>query len=411
MSHVLVVGGGAAGMLAAIVAARNGHTVTLFEKNEKCGKKLYITGKGRCNVTNASDLETIFDNMMTNKKFLYSSFYTFTNENLMGFFEELGLRLKVERGNRVFPVSDKSSDVINTLVREMNQLGVVIQYNSVVEEIVQKHGVIKGIIVKKELHEGDAVIVATGGLSYPVTGSSGDGYRFAESVGHTIKECTPSLVPFNIKEQFGADGKALQGLSLKNVELTLRAEKKVLYKNFGEMLFTHFGISGPLVLSASSYAAAYKKDKALTVSIDLKPALTVEQLDHRLLRDFEANINKLFCNSLDQLLPKKIIPIIIERSGIDPMKRVNTITKEERANLVKVIKEFTMGIASLRGYNEAVITKGGIAVKEIDPGSMESKLVKGLYFIGEVLDLDALTGGYNLQIAWSTAYMAAIAIE
>lgn len=411
MSHVLVVGGGAAGMLAAIVAARNGHTVTLFEKNEKCGKKLYITGKGRCNVTNASDLETIFDNMMTNKKFLYSSFYTFTNENLMDFFEELGLRLKVERGNRVFPVSDKSSDVINTLVREMNRLGVVIQYNSVVEEIVQKHGVIKGVIVKKELHEGDAVIVATGGLSYPVTGSSGDGYRFAESVGHTIKECTPSLVPFNIKEQFGADGKALQGLSLKNVELTLRAEKKVLYKNFGEMLFTHFGISGPLVLSASSYAAAYKKDKALTVSIDLKPALTVEQLDHRLLRDFEANINKLFCNSLDQLLPKKIIPIIIERSGIDPMKRVNTITKEERANLVKVIKEFTMGIASLRGYNEAVITKGGIAVKEIDPGSMESKLVKGLYFIGEVLDLDALTGGYNLQIAWSTAYMAAIAIE
>lgn len=411
MSHVLVVGGGAAGMLAAIVAARNGHTVTLFEKNEKCGKKLYITGKGRCNVTNASDLETIFDNMMTNKKFLYSSFYTFTNENLMDFFEELGLRLKVERGNRVFPVSDKSSDVINTLVREMNRLGVVIQYNSVVDEIVQKDGVIKGVIVKKKLHEGDAVIVATGGLSYPVTGSSGDGYRFAESVGHTIKECTPSLVPFNIKEQFGADGKALQGLSLKNVELTLRAEKKVLYKNFGEMLFTHFGISGPLVLSASSYVAAYKKDKALTVSIDLKPALTVEQLDHRLLRDFEANINKLFCNSLDQLLPKKIIPIIIERSGIDPMKRVNTITKEERANLVKVIKEFTMGIASLRGYNEAVITKGGIAVKEIDPGSMESKLVKGLYFIGEVLDLDALTGGYNLQIAWSTAYMAAIAIE
>lgn len=411
MSRVLVVGGGAAGMLTAVVAARNGHTVTVFEKREKCGRKLYITGKGRCNVTNASDLETIFDNMMSNKKFLYSSFYTFTNENLMDFFEELGLRLKVERGNRVFPVSDKSSDVINTLVSEMNRLGVMIHYNTIVDEVVTKDGVIKGVRVNKKLYEGDAVIIATGGLSYPVTGSTGDGYRFAESVGHTIKPCSPSLVPFNIKEQFGPDGKALQGLSLKNVELTLRAEKKVLYKNFGEMLFTHFGISGPLVLSASSYAAAYKKDKPLTVSIDLKPALSVEQLNQRLLRDFEANINKHFCNALDQLLPKKMIPIIIERSGIDPMKRVNLITKEERANLVKTMKEFTMGVASLRGYNEAVITKGGVAVNEIDPGSMESKLVKGLYFIGEVLDLDALTGGYNLQIAWSTGYMAAISIE
>lgn len=411
MSRVLVVGGGAAGMLSAIIAARNGHTVTLFEKNEKCGKKLYITGKGRCNVTNASDLETIFDNMMSNKKFLYSSFYTFTNENLMDFFEELGLRLKVERGNRVFPVSDKSSDVINALVYEMNRLGIQINYHSPVDELIVKDNVVTGVKVKKKVIEGDAVIVATGGLSYPVTGSNGDGYRFAESVGHKIKPCCPSLVPFNIKEQFGADGKALQGLSLKNVELTLRAEKKVLYKNFGEMLFTHFGISGPLVLSASSYAAAYKKDTPLTVSIDLKPALSIEQLNQRLLRDFEQNINKQFVNSLDQLLPKKMIPIIIERSGIDPMKRVNLITKEERANLVKVMKEFTMHIASLRGYSEAVITKGGVAVNEIDPGTMESKLVKGLYFIGEVLDLDALTGGYNLQIAWSTAYMAGIAIE
>lgn len=408
MSRVIVVGGGPAGMLCAIYAARGGHQVVLLEKNEKCGKKLYITGKGRCNVTNASDLETIFENMMSNKKFLYSSFYTYTNEDLMNFFEEIGLRLKVERGNRVFPVSDKSSDVIGALVREMNRLGVEVLYHSPVDSLIIKEEKVVGVLVNKKAMYGDSVVVATGGLSYPITGSTGDGYRFASDCGHTIKPCTPSLVPFNIKEPFV---KELQGLALKNVELKLKDGKKVLYSNFGEMLFTHFGISGPLVLSASSYAAAYKKNNPLTVTIDLKPALSEEQLNQRLLRDFEQNMNKKFSNALDQLLPKKMIPVIIERSGISPEKRINLITKEERMKLVMLMKEFTLSIASLRGYNEAVITKGGIAVNEIDPGTMESKKIRDLYFIGEVLDLDALTGGYNLQIAWSTAYMAAIAIQ
>lgn len=408
MSHVLVVGGGAAGMMSAIVAARNGHSVTLLEKNEKCGKKIYITGKGRCNVTNASDLDIIFDNMMSNKKFLYSSFYTFTNENLMDFFEEIGLPLKIERGNRVFPVSDKSSDVISSLVREMNRLGVKIEYHSNVEEVVSKDGKIVGVKVNKKLLKADAVVVATGGLSYAVTGSTGDGYRFAKSVGHTIKECKPSLVPLVTKEAFVKD---LMGLSLRNVELTLKAGKKVLYKNFGEMLFTHFGISGPLVLSASSYAAGYTKGGELTVSIDLKPALGVEQLDQRLLRDFEKNINKKFANSLDELLPKRLIPVIINLSGIAPEKKVNEITKEERTNLVQLMKAFPLTIASLGGYNNAVITKGGVSVKEVDPSTMESKLCEGLYFAGEVLDLDALTGGFNLQIAWSTGYLAGMSIQ
>lgn len=408
MSHVLVVGGGAAGMMSAVTAARNGHTVTLLEKNEKCGKKIYITGKGRCNVTNASDLEVIFDNMMSNKKFLYSSFYTFTNTDLMEFFEEIGLPLKVERGNRVFPASDKSSDVISALVREMNRLGIDVRYHSNVEDIVVKDGEVIGVKVNKKVLTGDAVVVCTGGLSYAVTGSTGDGYRFATSVGHTIKECKPSLVPINIKESYVKD---LQGLSLRNVELTLKAGKKVVYQNFGEMLFTHFGISGPLVLSASSYAGAYKKGGEFTVSIDLKPALDFEHLDARLLRDFEKNINRKFANSLDELLPKKMIPIMIERSGIDPEKKVNTVTKEERQTLVHLIKGFTMTVASLGGYNQAVITKGGIKVNEVNPSTMESKLVKNLYFAGEVLDLDALTGGYNIQIAWSTGYLAGISIQ
>ncbi|MDO5294701.1 MAG: NAD(P)/FAD-dependent oxidoreductase [bacterium] len=408
MSHILVVGGGAAGMMSAIVAARNGHTVTLLEKNEKCGKKIYITGKGRCNVTNASDLDIIFDNMMSNKKFLYSSFYTFTNEKLMDFFKEIGLPLKVERGNRVFPVSDKSSDVINSLVREMNRLGVNIMYHANVDEVMMKDGQVTGVKVNKKVIKGDSVIVCTGGLSYAVTGSTGDGYRFAKNAGHTIKECKPSLVPLMTKEAFVKD---LQGLSLRNVELTLKAGKKVLYQNFGEMLFTHFGITGPLVLSASSYAAAYTKGGELEVSIDLKPALNFEQLDQRLLRDFEKNINRKFANSLDELLPKKLIPIIIDRSGINPEKKVNEVTKEERTNLVQLMKSFTLTIASLGGYNTAVITKGGVTVKEIDPSTMESKLVRNLYFAGEVLDLDALTGGFNLQIAWSTGYLAGMSVQ
>ncbi len=408
MSHVIVIGGGPAGMLASITAARAGHQVSLFEKNEKCGKKLYITGKGRCNVTNASDMDILFDNVVSNRKFLYSSFYTFTNQDLMNLLEELGVPLKVERGNRVFPVSDKSSDIIHALVREMQRLNVDVKYHSNVEDIIVKDDVVKGIVINKKPVYADSVIVTTGGLSYPVTGSTGDGYTFAKKAGHTVTDCVPSLVPFNIKEDFI---KELQGLSLKNVKLTLNVDKKRIYDDFGEMLFTHFGISGPLVLRASSYLAAYKKQGTGHIYIDLKPALDEEQLDHRLLRDFEKNINRIFANSLDELLPKKLIPVIIRLSGIPEEKRVNLITKEERGSLVKLLKAFPLTLASLRGYNEAVITKGGIKVNEIDPSTMESKKVQNLYFAGEVLDLDALTGGYNLQIAWSTAFMAGSSIK
>lgn len=408
MSQVLIVGGGPAGMLASIIAARAGHNIKLFEKNEKCGKKLYITGKGRCNITNSSDMELLFQNVVSNRKFLYSSFYTFSNQNVMEFFEEIGLPLKIERGNRVFPASDKSSDVIHALVKEMNRQKVDIHYNSTVEEVLIKEGKAIGIMVNKKPVYGDSVIVATGGLSYPVTGSTGDGYEFAKKAGHTVTDCIPSLVPFNIKEDYV---KELQGLSLKNVKLTLFADKKKLYEDQGEMLFTHFGISGPLVLSASSFLAAYKKKGCFRVSIDLKPALSLEQLDHRLLRDFDKNINKIFANTLDELLPKKMIPVIIRLSGISEEKRVNLITREERMQLAKLLKDFCLTVTSLRGYNEAVITKGGIKINEIDPYTMESKLIENLYFIGEVLDLDALTGGYNLQIAWSTAYMAGQSIK
>lgn len=408
MSKVIVVGGGAAGMMAAIVAGRNGHKVTLYEKNEKLGKKLYITGKGRCNITNASDLDVIFDNMMSNKKFLYSSFYTFTNENTMDFFEELGLPIKVERGNRVFPVSDKSSDVIQTLAKELARQNVEVLFGHKVESVLCEENHVVGLKVNGRKIDCDAVIVATGGLSYPFTGATGDGYEFAKSLGHTIKDCSPSLVPMNIKENFV---KELQGLSLKNVEVRILDDKKELYRNFGEMMFTHFGVTGPLILSGSSYVAAYKKRTNLKLIIDLKPALSVEQLDQRLLRDFEANLNKQFGNVLDQLLPKKMIPIMIQYCNIPKEKKVNLITKEERRCLLEAIKGFTLTMDSLRGYNEAVITKGGVKVNEVNPATMESKKMPGVYFAGEVLDLDALTGGFNLQIAWSTAYLAGLSIE
>lgn len=409
MSKVIIVGGGAAGMLAGIYAARNGHQVTIYEKNEKLGKKLYITGKGRCNITNACDMETLFDHVMSNSKFLYSSFYAYNNFDLIDFFEEIGLKTKIERGNRVFPESDKSSDVIGALQRELQRLDVTISFRSEVSEVVVLDGVCKGIRLKddKKLIHADAVIVATGGLSYTTTGSTGDGYRFAKSMGHNITECNPSLVPFNIKESFI---KELQGLSLKNIKVTVTTKNKEIYSDFGEMLFTHFGISGPVILSASSYVIPYMKKGDIAVSIDLKPALTEEQLDARITRDFEEFINKQFKNALDNLLPRKIIPIIISLSGIDPYKKVNVITKDERMKLVHTIKNMKLSVASLRSYNEAVITKGGISVKEINPATMESKLATGVYFIGEVLDLDALTGGFNLQIAWSTAYAAGTSI-
>lgn len=407
MSKVIVVGGGAAGMFAAIFAAYNGNEVHLFEKNEKLGKKLYITGKGRCNITNAGDMDTLFASVTTNSKFLYSSFYGYTNQDTIDFFERLGVKTKIERGNRVFPTSDHSSDVIASLTRELNKLGVRIHLYTEVKEVVGKDKFEYIILENGNKVDGDACIIATGGLSYKTTGSTGDGYRFAREVGHHVTETLPSLVPLEIKEWYA---KELQGLSLKNVRATIYNDKKKLYDDFGEMLFTHYGVSGPLMLSASSYVGKVLQSKELKLTIDLKPALSEEQLDQRVLRDFDENMNKQFKNAIGKLFPSKLIPIMLELSGIDPDKKVNLISKEERQKFIELIKNFSMTIKGLRDFNEAIITKGGVEVKEINPSTMESKLVNGLYFVGEVLDLDALTGGFNLQIAWSTAYMAGSSI-
>lgn len=414
MSHVIVVGGGAAGMFAAIAASKNGHQVTLYEKNEKLGKKIFITGKGRCNITNAADMEELFDAVVTNSKFLYSSFYGYTNQNVIDFFEDAGVPVKIERGNRVFPISDHSSDVIRALEREMKKVGVKVCLNTEVKSVEAEKGKFDKVVLKDTTTQtADACIVATGGLSYRSTGSTGDGFRFAENVGHKVTQCFPSLVPMETKEPWICE---LQGLSLRNVEAKILDGKKELYKDFGEMLFTHFGVSGPLIISASSYVGKKFMDKngqkkELTLEIDLKPALTEEQLDQRVLRDFEENHNRQFKNAITKLFPTKLIPVMLELSGIDPEKKVNSIEKEERKQFVHLIKHFRMTLTGLRDYPEAIITKGGVNVKEIDPGTMESKLVKGLYFAGEVLDLDALTGGFNLQIAWSTGYAAGNAIQ
>ena len=414
MSHVIVVGGGAAGMFAAIAAAKNGHQVTLYEKNEKLGKKIFITGKGRCNITNAADMEELFDAVVTNSKFLYSSFYGYTNQNVIDFFEDAGVPVKIERGNRVFPISDHSSDVIRALEREMKKVGVKVCLNTEVKSVEAEKGKFNKVVLKDTTTQtADACIVATGGLSYRSTGSTGDGFRFAENVGHKVTQCFPSLVPMETKEPWICE---LQGLSLRNVEAKILDGKKELYKDFGEMLFTHFGVSGPLIISASSYVGKKFMDKngqkkELTLEIDLKPALTEEQLDQRVLRDFEENHNRQFKNAITKLFPTKLIPVMLELGGIDPEKKVNSIEKEERKQFVHLIKHFRMTLTGLRDYPEAIITKGGVNVKEIDPGTMESKLVKGLYFAGEVLDLDALPGGFNLQIAWSTGYAAGNAIQ
>ena len=408
MSKVLIIGGGAAGMMAAAFAAKNGNRVEVFEKNEKLGKKLFITGKGRCNITNAADLEDFFPAVTSNPKFLYSAFCSFTNEQVISFFEELGVKTKVERGGRVFPVSDHSSDVIQALKSEMERLGVKINLNAEVKELITEKNstreTVNGIrLVSGKKISGDAVIVATGGISYPSTGSTGDGYRFARRCGHKVSELSPSLVPMEVKEWYAGE---LMGLSLRNIEIRITDGKKKLYQEFGEMLFTHYGVTGPVILSASSVVGKKLKDTELTLHIDLKPALTEEQLDKRVLREFETNHNRQFKNAVDSLFPSKLRPVIVELSGIPEEKKVHEITKEERLRFVRLIKDFTMTLTGLRGYNEAIITKGGVSVKEIDPGTMESKLVKGLYFAGEVLDLDAVTGGYNLQIAWSTGYLA-----
>jgi hypothetical protein len=408
MSHIIIIGGGAAGMMAGIVAARKGNTVDIFEKNEKCGKKVYITGKGRCNLTNAGSLEDVQNSVVTNKKFMYSAFNQFSHYDAMAFFDELGLKFKVERGNRVFPESDKSSDVIDCLVRELKRLGVNIHYNTAVSKVKSEGGSFKKIITSDgREYTGDALIIAAGGKSYPSTGSTGDGYEFAKSLGHTVTQLSPGLVPFNAREEYV---KQLQGLSLRNVGITIFNGDKEVYTDFGEMLFTHFGVSGPTLISASSMLSGYISKNPLKLYIDLKPALDEKQLDERILRDFGGKLNKALKNSLDDLFPKKIIPVIIELSQIDENKKVNEISKAERGRLVNVTKKFPVTLISLRGYNEAIITQGGVNVKEINPSTMESKLVKNVYFAGEVLDVDAVTGGFNLQIAWSTAYAAANAI-
>lgn len=412
MSKVIVIGGGAAGMMAAITAARKGLRVTLIEKNEKLGKKLFITGKGRCNITNAGDSEDLFNSIVTNKKFMYSSLNGFSNYDVLGFFDELGLPIKIERGNRVFPESDHSSDVIAALNKELRRQKVDVRLNTVVKDIIVKDNRACGVVTVfgnvEEKIDADYVIVATGGNSYQSTGSTGDGYRFARKLGHDVTSILPALVPFTVKEEWEAD---LQGLSLKNISITVYDGQKELYSDFGEMLFTHFGVSGPVILSASSFVAGKLKGRNLKLVIDLKSALSFEQLDERILRDFDEEKNKAFKNSLDKLLPKKLIPVVVMLSGIDGNKKVNEITRTERQKLVKLLKEFELTLTGLRGFNEAIITQGGVNVKEINPGTMESKIVKNLMFAGEVLDVDAVTGGFNLQIAWSTGYAAASHLE
>lgn len=404
MKRIIVIGGGAAGMIAAITAAEAGADVVLLEKNEKLGKKIYITGKGRCNVTNACETEELFKNVVTNPRFLYSALYAFTNLQTMDFFEECGVPLKIERGERVFPVSDKSSDIINGLAKRLKQAGVTVRFHGTVNKVCVTDGCVTGVEQQNgERLSCDACIIATGGLSYASTGSTGDGYTFAKLCGHTVTKCYPSLVALKIAEPFA---KELEGLSLKNVSLKAKQGKKVLYDGFGELLFTADGISGPLVLSASSVVTDKFEKGEITVSLDLKPALSKEELDARILRDFEEAKNKQFRNALDKLLPQRLIRVIIGLCGIPEEKQVNSVTKQERAVLVDVLKGMELHIKKTGGFNEAVITKGGVSVKEVNPSTMESKLTKGLYFAGEVLDVDALTGGYNLQIAWSTGYLA-----
>ncbi len=450
MSKVLIIGGGAAGMMAGVFAARNHHEVHILEKNEKLGKKVFITGKGRCNVANACDTEELFPAVMSNPKFLYSGFYSFGPQDVMNFFEEAGVPLKIERGNRVFPQSDHSSDIIRALERELKKAGAVIHLHTTVKEIVKESETdsasenqsqnefrneaadqesakaknkvgkadntvkekITGVILEDGTFvKGDAVIVATGGFSYQSTGSTGDGYRFARELGLKVTDISPSLVPLKTKEDYIPK---LQGLSLKNTGLTIKNGKKVLYEDFGEMMFTHFGVTGPMILSASAHIGA-KLAKApngeLSAYLDLKPALTKEQLDARILREFEAGQNKQFKNVIGVLFPSSLTPVMLELGGIPAEKKIHDISREERQHFIDLIKAFPFTITGMGEFKEAIITKGGVSVKEINPGTMESKKISGLYFTGEVLDLDAVTGGYNLQIAWSTAYLAAQAIQ
>ncbi len=415
---VVVIGGGPAGMMAAITASKKGNHVILIEKMKSLGRKLLITGKGRCNITSSLPIEDFIKNTPGNGKFLYSCYQSFTNKDIIKFLKEEGLEVKEERGNRVFPITDHSQDVLECFIKKLKKSNVEIHYNEKVEEILykEKEGekIVKGIKTNKEVIEADKVILATGGKSYPLTGSTGDGYDLAKKLGHTIKDIKPSLVPLEIYEKDVC--KELQGLSLKNVSIKiLDSEKnKHIYEDFGEMLFTHFGVSGPIILSSSAHLVRYKnieekyKNRSIKLVIDFKPALSEQKLEARILRDFDELKNKQYKNSLDKLLPQKLIPVIVKESKIDATKKVNEITKEERRNLVHLLKNFTLEIKAFRPIEEAIITSGGINIKEINPKTMESKIVKNLYFAGEIIDVDSYTGGFNLQIAYSTGYVAGL---
>lgn len=407
MKKVIVIGAGASGLMAAYAAAKNGNEVVVIEKNEKCGKKIYITGKGRCNLTHDCDEREFLDNVVSNKKFMTGAIYNFSPAMTMQFFEEGGLKLKTERGARVFPVSDKASDVTKCLENYCINAGVKFNFNEKVLKIEQIHSTMFDIITDKSAYSADKVIVCTGGLGYPSTGSDGDGYKFAKQAGHNIIPPRQGLCGLNLNGDYYRE---MQGLSLKNIGLDVYYGDKLLKSFFGEMLFTHYGISGPVVLSASSLINRLDPAKIKFV-LDFKPALSFEQLDNRILRDFETYKNKSISNCLKELLPSAVIPVVLERSGTDPTKKVNSITREERLSLLTNIKKFDMLISSLRGFDEAIITCGGVDVKQINPKTMESKIVKGLYFCGEVLDVDAFTGGFNLQIAFSTGYAAGNSIE
>ena len=412
--NVIVIGGGPAGMMAAIASAENGNNVILLEKKERLGRKLLITGKGRCNITSSLPIEEFIQNIPGNGQFLYSAFKNYTNNDIINFLNEEGLDVKEERGNRIFPVTDKSLDVLKCFTKRLKELNVKIEYNMEVTEIIPKNEAekLKVKTANNKIFEADKVILATGGKSYPLTGSTGDGYELVEKLGHTVTKIRPSLVPLEAFEQNMC--KELQGLSLRNVNIELKNKEnnKIIYQDFGEMLFTHFGVSGPTILSSSAHLVRYKnigellKNKKIVLSIDFKPALSEEKLDERTLRDFAEFKNKQFKNSLDKLLPQKLIPVIIEKSGINPDKKVNEINKKERHRLVDLLKNFEVAIKGFRPIDEAIVTSGGINIKEINPKTMESKLVDGLYFAGEIIDVDAYTGGFNLQIAYSTGYTA-----
>ena len=409
---VVVIGGGPAGMVSAISAARNKNEVVLLEKNNSLGRKLLITGKGRCNITSSLDMNDFISNIPGNGRFLFSVFQSFTNNDIIELLRKNGVEVKEERGNRIFPLSDKAEDVLNALIKEMKRNNVKIKTNSKVTKILVKESKVTGVELENgESLVADKVILATGGKSYPVTGSNGEGYILASALGHTIKPVMGSLVPLETERELVSK---LQGLSLRNVKITIKdiQSNKIIYNDFGEMLFTHFGVSGPTILSSSAHLLRYKnvdellKNRKIKLFIDLKPALTYEQLDLRIRRDFEQEKNKCFKNSLDKLLPQKIIPVIIKLSKIDSNKKVNEVTKEERMKIVELLKNFQITITDFRPVEEAIVTAGGVNIKEINPKTMESKIIEGLYFAGEIIDVDAYTGGFNLQIAYSTGYQA-----